>query len=52
MTNRSLLRFYEEGYRTGAANVFGNWEATDADTAVADSFNWAGLHLLDIGCGT
>jgi 2-polyprenyl-3-methyl-5-hydroxy-6-metoxy-1,4-benzoquinol methylase len=51
-TNRNLLGFYEEAYRTGAANVFSNWEATEADTAVAEAFDWTGLHVLDIGCGT
>ena len=51
-TNRNLIGFYEEAYRTGASNVFSNWEATEADTAVAEAFDWTGLHVLDIGCGT
>lgn len=51
-SNSDLLGFYNEAYRTGAANVFSNWDATEADTAVAEAFDWTGLHVLDIGCGT
>lgn len=51
-SNEGLKTFYEAAYARGPGNTFSNWASTEADAVVAQSLDWTGLRVLDIGCGT